>query len=64
MRARGKRALAPADHEAIIALLLDEARPGDTIVCMSNGDFQGLVDRLVAALTMRSATPRHEEHAP
>lgn len=51
---RGQRAHAPGSHEAILALLLDELRPGDTIVVMSNGDFQGLLPRLVAGLTLRS----------
>ena len=51
----GKSARAPADHDAIIALLLDEARTGDTIVAMSNGDFGGLVQKLLAALAVRSA---------
>jgi UDP-N-acetylmuramate: L-alanyl-gamma-D-glutamyl-meso-diaminopimelate ligase len=51
----GKSARAPADHDAIVALLLDEARAGDTIVAMSNGDFGGLVQRLLAALAVRSA---------
>jgi UDP-N-acetylmuramate: L-alanyl-gamma-D-glutamyl-meso-diaminopimelate ligase len=54
--ATGKNAQAPADHDAIVALLLDEAQPGDTIVAMSNGDFGGIVDRLVAAFTARAAT--------
>ncbi|HEX5657049.1 MAG TPA: Mur ligase family protein [Polyangiales bacterium] len=50
----GKRALAPADHDAILTLLTHEAQPGDTIVAMSNGDFGGIVNRVVAALTARS----------
>ncbi|MFT3927114.1 MAG: Mur ligase family protein [Myxococcales bacterium] len=55
MRARGRHAEAPDDHEQILALLRDELSPGDTVVVMSNGDFQGLLERLVAALTMRAA---------
>ena len=51
----GKTARSPADHDAIVALLLDEAQPGDTIVAMSNGDFGGIVNRIVAQLTMRAA---------
>jgi UDP-N-acetylmuramate: L-alanyl-gamma-D-glutamyl-meso-diaminopimelate ligase len=58
MRARGKRAEAPATHEEILALLLDELRSGDTIAVMSNGDFQGLLDRLIAGLTLRSMQQR------
>ena len=54
----GGRAEAPPDHDAIVARLLDVARPGDTIVAMSNGDFAGIVDRLLAALALRAATRR------
>jgi UDP-N-acetylmuramate: L-alanyl-gamma-D-glutamyl-meso-diaminopimelate ligase len=56
IEATGKRACAPPDHDAIVALLLDEALPGDTIVAMSNGDFAGIVNRLIAAFTARAAT--------
>jgi len=59
LTARGQRAHAPRDHDAIVALLLDEAHPGDTIVTMSNGDFGGMVERLVAALTLRAGTRSH-----
>ena len=52
----GKTARSPADHDAILELLLDQAQPGDTIVAMSNGDFGGIVNRIVAQLTMRSTT--------
>ncbi|MDB4986793.1 MAG: UDP-N-acetylmuramate L-alanyl-gamma-D-glutamyl-meso-diaminopimelate ligase, partial [Myxococcaceae bacterium] len=52
--AAGKSAHAPQDHAAILALLLSEAQPGDTIVAMSNGDFGGIVNRIVAALTVRA----------
>jgi UDP-N-acetylmuramate: L-alanyl-gamma-D-glutamyl-meso-diaminopimelate ligase len=55
LRARGKRAEAPPDHAAILACALDEAREGDTLVVMSNGDFSGLLPRLIAALALRPA---------
>jgi UDP-N-acetylmuramate: L-alanyl-gamma-D-glutamyl-meso-diaminopimelate ligase len=58
IEASGRHARAPVDHAAILALLLDEAQPGDTIVSMSNGDFAGLVDRLIAALALRAAQRR------
>jgi UDP-N-acetylmuramate: L-alanyl-gamma-D-glutamyl-meso-diaminopimelate ligase len=51
----GTRACAPHDHAAIVQLLLDETRPGDTIVAMSNGDFGGMVPNLLAALAVRAA---------
>ncbi len=50
----GTRAEAPESLDAILRLLLDEVQPGDTIVVMSNGDFQGLLPRLVAELTLRA----------
>jgi UDP-N-acetylmuramate: L-alanyl-gamma-D-glutamyl-meso-diaminopimelate ligase len=53
LAARGHPAEAPSDHAAILARCLDEARPGDTLVVMSNGDFSGLLPRLVAALALR-----------
>jgi UDP-N-acetylmuramate: L-alanyl-gamma-D-glutamyl-meso-diaminopimelate ligase len=53
--ARGRAAEAPADHDAMLARVLDEARPGDTLVLMSNGDFSGLLPRSVAALALRHA---------
>jgi UDP-N-acetylmuramate: L-alanyl-gamma-D-glutamyl-meso-diaminopimelate ligase len=58
MRARCQRAEAPETHEQILALLLDQLRAGDTVVVMSNGDFQGMLERLIAALTVRSAQQR------
>ncbi len=50
---RGKRAEAPATHDEIVELLVRDARPSDTLVVMSNGDFGGILDRIAAALTMR-----------
>jgi UDP-N-acetylmuramate: L-alanyl-gamma-D-glutamyl-meso-diaminopimelate ligase len=55
IRARGREAEAPADHEALLGRLVERARPGDTVVLMSNGDFGGLHDRLLAALAVRPA---------
>jgi UDP-N-acetylmuramate: L-alanyl-gamma-D-glutamyl-meso-diaminopimelate ligase len=34
----------------LLGFLLGEARPGDLIVCMSNGSFDGLTQRLAADL--------------
>jgi UDP-N-acetylmuramate: L-alanyl-gamma-D-glutamyl-meso-diaminopimelate ligase len=53
LRERGFSAEAPSDHEAILARVLDEARPGDTLVLMSNGDFSGLLPRLIAGLALK-----------
>jgi UDP-N-acetylmuramate: L-alanyl-gamma-D-glutamyl-meso-diaminopimelate ligase len=54
LRARGTAAEAPADHDALLAGLLAQLGPGDLAVLMSNGDFAGLHDRLIAALTLRA----------
>jgi UDP-N-acetylmuramate: L-alanyl-gamma-D-glutamyl-meso-diaminopimelate ligase len=40
----------PEDHDAIMALVTAEARPGDTIALLSNGSFGGLHHRLLDAL--------------
>lgn len=55
IRERGRRAAAPTSHDEILALALDEARAGDTLVLMSNGDFSGLLARVVAALAARAS---------
>ena len=41
------------DVDQIVGLLVAEAAPGDTIVIMSNGSFDGLRSKLVSALTNR-----------
>jgi UDP-N-acetylmuramate: L-alanyl-gamma-D-glutamyl-meso-diaminopimelate ligase len=53
IRARGGDAVAPPDHPAVLAEILARATPGDTIVLMSNGDFGGLHDEVLAALALR-----------
>jgi UDP-N-acetylmuramate: L-alanyl-gamma-D-glutamyl-meso-diaminopimelate ligase len=47
---RGPHVEACASTDAILQRVVDDARPGDVIVCMSNGPFDGLPGRLVAAL--------------
>ena len=39
--------------DAIVALLVREARPGDVILAMSNGSFGGLHKKLLDALAAR-----------
>ena len=51
LKARGKDALSSDSAAAIEAGLLADTKPGDLIVIMSNGDFGGLVPRLVEQLT-------------
>ena len=41
--------------EAILACLVEEARPGDTVVILSNGAFAGLHARLLRELSPSSA---------
>lgn len=38
------------DVDLLVAQLVPELGPSDVVVCMSNGDFQGLKDKLVQAL--------------
>lgn len=54
-RAIGDHASAPSDIDALLAEILERAKPGDTVVLMSNGAFGGLHDRLLAALALRSS---------
>ena len=40
--------------EAMLATLVDRARPGDHVVFMSNGGFDGAPGRFLAALSDRA----------
>lgn len=44
---RGCDAIAAGDSEAVGEAVLADARPGDVVVVMSNGDFDGLCQRLL-----------------
>ncbi|WP_332813712.1 UDP-N-acetylmuramate:L-alanyl-gamma-D-glutamyl-meso-diaminopimelate ligase [Ramlibacter sp.] len=46
----GERALVGGTVDAVVALAVAAARPGDHILCMSNGGFGGIHARLLAAL--------------
>ena len=48
--ARGPGASSFASTDAILERIVAEAKPGDVVVCMSNGPFDGLPQRLVSAL--------------
>jgi UDP-N-acetylmuramate: L-alanyl-gamma-D-glutamyl-meso-diaminopimelate ligase len=52
---RGTKALSLPGADEILAHLLDDLAPGDTVVIMSNGSFDGLPGRLAEALTDRSS---------
>ena len=47
----GGTALAPETLDEVLAVITREAKPGDTVVLMSNGTFGGLYDDVIAALT-------------
>ena len=46
----GKRAQTAADIDTLVAQVVAAARPGDQVVCMSNGGFGGIHAKLLAQL--------------
>ena len=50
MDLRNFRNTSRANIEEVIAQVLAEARPGDHLLCMSNGGFGGIHAKLLAAL--------------
>jgi UDP-N-acetylmuramate: L-alanyl-gamma-D-glutamyl-meso-diaminopimelate ligase len=52
----GARASFAGTVDALVKGLVDEARPGDHLLVMSNGGFGGLHDKLLAALRARGGT--------
>ena len=46
----GKTALVADTVDALVAAIAKAARPGDHVLCMSNGGFGGIHDKLLAAL--------------
>ena len=57
VRALGKDAHVIASSDAIAALLASEARPGDLLLIMSNGNFDGLCEKLVNRLKKEMQVP-------
>ena len=53
LQANGTRAEAAPSVDAIVATIAAEARPGDTVLLLSNGAFGGIYDKLRAALESR-----------
>ncbi len=49
----GRSATAAPSIDAIVEQLRAEARPGDTVVLMSNGAFGGIYDRVLVSLALR-----------
>lgn len=50
LEARGQRARALLNVDAIVSAIASEARPGDVVLLMSNGGFDGIHDKLLRAL--------------
>ncbi len=57
IEARGPRAFACESSDAILKMMLEEARAGDVALFMSNGPFDRLKERLLAALKERGQQP-------
>ena len=55
LAAMGEQAVVCASIEAIVAKVAAAAMPGDHILCMSNGGFGGVHEKLLAALRLRRA---------
>ncbi|WP_325344581.1 UDP-N-acetylmuramate:L-alanyl-gamma-D-glutamyl-meso-diaminopimelate ligase [Xylophilus sp.] len=51
----GGRAVTAGSVEALVARVAAAARPGDQVVCMSNGGFGGIHGKLLDALATRAA---------
>jgi UDP-N-acetylmuramate: L-alanyl-gamma-D-glutamyl-meso-diaminopimelate ligase len=56
LRGMDRTAEATDGVDTIIERVAERARPGDTVVVMSNGDFGGIHERLLARLALRDAT--------
>ncbi len=50
----GAAAAVAGDVETLVAKIVQAARPGDHVLCMSNGSFGGIHDKLLAALRTRA----------
>jgi UDP-N-acetylmuramate: L-alanyl-gamma-D-glutamyl-meso-diaminopimelate ligase len=49
----GAQAVVGADVDALVAAVVKAAKPGDHLLCMSNGGFGGIHEKLLAALAGR-----------
>jgi UDP-N-acetylmuramate: L-alanyl-gamma-D-glutamyl-meso-diaminopimelate ligase len=50
LSAMGSRAMVNATVDGLVAQITSAARPGDHVVCMSNGGFGGIHGKLLQAL--------------
>jgi UDP-N-acetylmuramate: L-alanyl-gamma-D-glutamyl-meso-diaminopimelate ligase len=58
MRSAGTEAQYIDDHEKLIAFVCNEVKPGDKLILMSNGSFDGLHEKLLAELKVEGRAPR------
>ncbi len=58
MRARGRRAEALGSADEITGALSRETHPGDVVLVMSNGSFDGLIGKLLETLAKREGVAR------
>lgn len=49
----GDKAFCTRDFDALLSAVLKQARDGDTVLCMSNGAFGGIHEKLLSALAAR-----------
>jgi UDP-N-acetylmuramate: L-alanyl-gamma-D-glutamyl-meso-diaminopimelate ligase len=50
----GRQAVVRDSVDALVAEIVRAARPGDHVLCMSNGGFGGIHERLLSALALQS----------
>jgi UDP-N-acetylmuramate: L-alanyl-gamma-D-glutamyl-meso-diaminopimelate ligase len=50
----GANAVVGADVDALVAAVMKVARPGDHLLCMSNGGFGGIHDKLLQSMAARA----------
>ena len=51
----GDRVRVESDLERLVGAIVAEAQPGDQVLVMSNGEFGGIHERLLASLSIRAA---------
>jgi UDP-N-acetylmuramate: L-alanyl-gamma-D-glutamyl-meso-diaminopimelate ligase len=49
----GKQAVVADSIDQLVTAVVNASRPGDHVLCMSNGGFGGIHDKLLAALKAR-----------
>ena len=59
----GGRAVVSASVDELVGRVVAAARPGDHVLCMSNGGFGGVHPKLLAALTSAARPPAERAHA-